>query len=93
MSNPPPIPSDITEPHLARVIGILWQRFERSGQEPSDYRTLWDGVRTLNLFTTVASGEGIGCHASIMCNNALGKLAAYIKREINIDPYKEWRMA
>ena len=77
----PPLPSEVTEPYLARTIGILWQRFERTEKELADYKTLWDSVRALNLLATVASNGIVGTHASIACSNALSKLRTYIERE------------
>ena len=76
----PPLPSEVTEPYLARTIGILWQRFERTEKELADYKTLWDSVRALNLLATVTGGA----HASIACSNALSQLRTYIERETGI---------
>lgn len=77
----PGLPSEVTEPYLARTIGILWQRFERSEKELSDYRTLWDSVRALNLLAVVACGRDAGNHASLACGNALGLLRTHIELE------------
>ena len=77
----PGLPSEVTEPYLARTIGHLWQRFERSKKELSDYKTIWDSVRALNLLATIASDGIVGTHASIACSNAISKLRTYIERE------------
>ncbi len=76
-----PLPSEVTEPYLARTIGILWQRFERTEKELADYKTLWDSVRALNLLAVVACDAKNGVCASLACSNALGKLRTYIEQE------------
>jgi len=80
----PGLSSDVTEPYLARTIGILWQRFERSEKELSDYRTLWDSVRALNLLAVVACDGKVGLHASLCCSHALDQLRTHIEQETGI---------
>ncbi len=86
----PPLPSELTEPYMTRVIGILWRRFQESEKTEGNYRALWEGVRAIGLFSMICSGDGTGCHASIAANNAVGQVAEFIESEIGIDPYCDW---
>ena len=86
----PPLSSDLIEPHMTRVIGILWRRFQESEKTEGNYRALWEGVRTVNLLSTVCCGNGTGCHASIAANNAMRQVAEFIESEISIDPFCDW---
>ncbi len=85
-----PLPGELTEPCMARVIGILWRRFQESEKTEGNYRALWEGVRTVNLLSTVCCDGSTGCHASIAANNALMQVAEFIESEIGIDPFCDW---
>jgi len=87
------LPSELTEPYLAKTIGILWDRFERSEKTREHYRTLWDSMRALNLLTVVACKNGIGSRASLVMASKLGDVAKFVKAEIGVNPYREWRVA
>jgi len=86
----PPMPSELTEPYMTRVIGILWHRFQESDKTEGNYRALWEGVRTVNLFSTVCCDGSTGCHASMVGSNTARQVAEFIESEIGIDPYRDW---
>ena len=86
----PPMPSELTEPYMTRVIGILWHRFQESDKMNVNYRALWEGIRTVNLLSTVCSGAGTGCHASWAANNAVRQVAEFVESKTGIDPYRDW---
>ena len=91
MSDPlPPLPSELTGTYFARTLGLLWARFKRSPMEEGDYRALWEGVRTVSLFSHVVTDGKIGCYSSRCCTNELSRVAGFVEASIGIKPFEEW---
>ena len=85
-----PISSERTFRHFARVIGVLWDRFKRSAMAEGDYRALWEGVRAIDLFSTLATDGETGCYASMVCDNELARVSDFVEAHIGIKPFEDW---
>ena len=93
MTYTPPLPglsSEISQKYLAQTLGHIWRRFNTTEKTESDYRDLWVGFRTLNLFSTVACDGKEGVFSSRVCGNELASVHWFIMKEIGFDPWKEW---
>ncbi len=86
-----PIRSEMIEPFGAVIIGRLFERCERVKHDPHQFmhacQSLWMAIEGL---TTVAIAIGTAIHFNVAVGNHQSQIADYIRKELNVDPFREW---